>query len=245
MPEVQITRCSRGQRFCYRCGHELIAYYDSLKMKVDSSGAVDAGFARHFKRAGSGRNSTGPPNLPVGTVVLEVNAFDTNTDTPPATPPKASLKVLLPTGDVFDRELTTAETQIGKGPRNDIVIADPAVSTAHAMVRLEGDGYSISDLGSRNGTYVNGERVAESRQLNHGDVIGIGLSKLTFRLSDHSETGAIEVETVAAAVKASTPPPLTEESLAHAVVAAGLVDQIRCRSAARRCQGPKTLSRAS
>jgi hypothetical protein len=139
---------------------------------------------------------------------------------------------------VTDRELTT-ETQIGKGPRNDIVIADPAVSTAHAMVRLEGSGYLISDIGSRNGTFVNGERVAESRQLSHGDVIGIGLSKLTFRLSDHSETGAIELEGVAAALKATAPPPLTEESLALAVVSGGVVpkadvDRVRSDSKGRR-----------
>ena len=44
------------------------------------------------------------------------------------------------------------------------------------MVRLEGSVYTIKDIGSRNGTFDNGERVAESRPLNHGDVIGIGLS---------------------------------------------------------------------
>ena len=175
----------------------------------------------------------------MGTVVLEVNAFDTKTENPPATPPKASLKILLPTGDVFDRELATSETQIGKGPRNDIVIADPAVSTAHAKIRLEGDAYLLSDLGSRNGTFINGQRVAEPRQLRQGDVIGIGLSKLTFRFSDFSETGAIEGETVAAAVKSSAPPPLTEESVAHAVVSAGMVaksdvDRLRADAKGRR-----------
>src|SRR6185369_2269128 len=118
----------------------------------------------------------------------------------PSDPPStASLKILLPTGDVFDRDITNAETQIGKGPRNDLVIADPAVSTAHAILRRDGDSYTISDIGSRNGTYVNGERVAESQKLNHGDVIGIGLSKLTFRIGNHSETGAIDSEVITAA----------------------------------------------
>jgi pSer/pThr/pTyr-binding forkhead associated (FHA) protein len=138
-------------------------------------------------------------------------------------PPKASVKILLPTGDVFDRQLANAETQIGKGPRNDIVIADPAVSTAHAMIRLEGSGYTINDIGSRNGTYLNGERVNDSRQLNHGDVIGIGLSKLTFLLGDHGDTAAIELDEIARAAKPAAPPPLTEESLALAVMNAGVV----------------------
>src|SRR5262249_52298243 len=168
-----------------------------------------------------------PQKLPDSTVVLEENPLNTVTDNPEAQPSTASLKILLPTGDVFDRELTNAETQIGKGPRNDVVIADPAVSTAHAIIRREGSSFTITDIGSRNGTYVNGDRVGDTRQLNHGDVIGIGLSKLTFRIGDYSETGAIEKDVVAAALKKSGPPPLTEDSLATAIISAGLVPKAK------------------
>ena len=234
-PKCKSPVAREGQRFCYRCGNELNDYYDSLNLKVNPSGANDP------SRSAEVPPEAAPvaPRMPVGTVVLESHAFDTKTEAPPVTPPKASLKILLPSGDVFDRELTTAETQIGKGPRNDIVIADPAVSTAHAMVRLEGSAYTVNDIGSRNGTFVNGDRIAESRQLNHGDVIGIGLTKLTFRLGDHSETGAIEIASVVAAARPAAPPPLTEESLALAVAAAGLaskadVDRVRGDSKGRR-----------
>ena len=240
-PKCKSPVAREGQRFCYRCGHELNAYYDSLKIKLNAADAGEPGATIAPAVAAPSQEPDAPsPKLPVSTVVLDANAFDTQVDSPPAaTPVKASLKILLPTGDVFDRELTSEEIQIGKGPRNDIVIADPAVSTAHAIVRLDGETYSIRDIGSRNGTFVNGERVADSRQLSHGDVIGIGLSKLTFRLSDHSETGAIERETVQAALKAAVPPPLTEESLAHTVVSAGMVakaevDRVRGDSKGRR-----------
>jgi pSer/pThr/pTyr-binding forkhead associated (FHA) protein len=238
-PKCKSPVAREGQRFCYRCGHELNAYYESLKLRANPSGANDP-------VSGDASSPEGPkaippaPKMPVGTVVLEPHAFDTTIETPPATPQKASLKILLPTGDVFDRELTNAETQIGKGPRNDIVIADPAVSTAHAMVRLEGGVYTINDIGSRNGTFVNGERVAESRPLNHGDVIGIGLSKLTFRMGDdYSETGAIDLKELAATSRPPVPAPLTEESLALAAVAAGLVtkadvDRVRRDAKGRR-----------
>ena len=238
-PKCKSPVAREGQRFCYRCGHELNAYYESLKLRANPSGASDP-------LTGDASSPEGPkdippaPKMPVGTVVLEPHAFDTTIETPPATPQKASLKILLPTGDVFDRELTNAETQIGKGPRNDIVIADPAVSTAHAMVRLEGSVYTINDIGSRNGTFVNGERVAESRPLNHGDVIGIGLSKLTFRMGDdYSETGAIDLQELAAPSRPPVPAPLTEESLALAAVAAGLVtkadvDRVRRDAKGRR-----------
>jgi len=160
-PKCKSPVAREGQRFCYRCGHELNAYYDSLKLKVNASEAVEANV--EVNSSGDARAEPPAPQMPVGTVVLEMNAFDTKIEHSPQTPPKASLKILLPTGDVFDRDLSGEETQIGKGPRNDIVIADPAVSTAHAMVRLEGSAYFISDIGSRNGTYVNGERVADSR----------------------------------------------------------------------------------
>ncbi len=230
-PNCKSPVAREGQRFCYRCGHELNAYYDSIKMKVSPSGASDPllGVAENPEAAPETVQAT--PKLPVNTVVLEAHAFDTNQSPAEATP-AASVKILLPTGDVFDRELTNAETQIGKGPRNDIVIADPAVSTAHAMIRLEGTVYTINDIGSRNGTFVNGERVSEPRQLLHGDVIGIGLSKLTFRLGDYSDTTAIEVGEIAAAARPVPPPALTEESLASAVVTAGLatsadVDRVR------------------
>jgi pSer/pThr/pTyr-binding forkhead associated (FHA) protein len=237
-PKCKSPVAREGQRFCYRCGHDLNAYYDSLKLQVTPSGISDPLWNAAPAAETVAEPRRDPPKIPSSTVVLENNAFDTKVDNPPPSPPKASLKILLPTGDVFDRDLTTAETQIGKGPRNDIVIADPAVSTAHAMVRLEGSGYAISDIGSRNGTYVNGDRVADSRQLSHGDVIGIGLSKLTFRLSDHSETGAIEVADVVAA-RAAAPPPLTEDSLALALVSSGLVakkdvDRLRTDAKGRR-----------
>jgi pSer/pThr/pTyr-binding forkhead associated (FHA) protein len=237
-PKCKSPVARDGQRFCYRCGNDLNTYYDSLKMDVAPSGASDPLWnASSSSDAPKDAGSAEPK--PESTVVLEANAFKTTTDTPQPSPPKASLKILLPTGDVFDRELTNAETQIGKGPRNDVVIADPAVSTAHAMLRMEGSKFTITDIGSRNGTYVNGDRVANPRQLNHGDVIGIGLSKLTFRIEDYSETGAIEKDVVEAAMKKAGPPPLTEDSLATAVINAGLVskadiDRIRSDSKGRR-----------
>jgi pSer/pThr/pTyr-binding forkhead associated (FHA) protein len=238
-PKCKSPVARDGQRFCYRCGQELNAYYDSLSLKVsDLESATPPGDAGSKTEAQGEARSTGP-RMPVGTVVLEPDAFETKIDSHPAPPPKASLKILLPTGDVFDRELTASETQIGKGPRNDIVIADPAVSAAHAVIRLAGSAFTVNDIGSRNGTFINGERVNEPRQLNHGDVIGVGLSKLTFRLGDYSETGAIEVSDVVAAAKPAAPPPLTEESLALAITAAGLVskadaDRLRGSAGGRR-----------
>jgi pSer/pThr/pTyr-binding forkhead associated (FHA) protein len=235
-PKCKSPVAREGQRFCYRCGQELKDYYDSLKPNINSAESPESA---SDPVSNSQADAETPPPVPVGTVILKSDAFSGSDQNPAAAPRKASLKVLLPTGDVFDRDITDTEIQIGKGPRNDIVIADPAVSAAHAVIRIEDGAYVIDDLGSRNGTFIHGERVTTPRPLNHGDVIGIGLSKLTFRLDEHSDTTAIELADIAAAIKQVEPPALTEESLARAVVDAGLatkadVDRIRGDGKGRR-----------
>jgi pSer/pThr/pTyr-binding forkhead associated (FHA) protein len=102
--------------------------------------------------------------------------------------PKAQLKIKLPTGDEYFKPITKGEVRLGKGPHNDIVIADPSVSSVHALIALGDNGYTISDLGSRNGTYVNQERVVEPRALRSGDLINLGRSRLTFQSSSAGDT---------------------------------------------------------
>lgn len=234
-PKCKSPVARNGQRFCYRCGHDLGAYYESLKMESGQSGAVDTDVAL------DGALPEDPPRreLPAGTVILEPNAFDVGKA--PEAQPRANLKILLPTGDAFDREVDGEETQIGKGPRNDLVIADPSVSTAHSVLRRGKEGYTIADLGSRNGTFVNGERVTSPRRLTHGDLIGMGLSKLTFRLADHSETGSIDLDELTTASTSVGPPPLTEDSLASAVIKDGLVSQIDLDRARKTGEGRRLV----
>ena len=62
---------------------------------------------------------------------------------------------------------------IGRRSDNDIVIDNLAVSAHHATIRAEGPGLMLTDMGSRNGTYVNNERVDSSR-LAHQDWVTIG-----------------------------------------------------------------------
>jgi hypothetical protein len=71
--------------------------------------------------------------------------------------------------------------RIGRRPGNDINVEDLGVSKQHAELRRTPDGrYSIIDLGSHNGTYVNGTRVSQ-QELNEGDIITLGHA--TFRLA--------------------------------------------------------------
>jgi ABC-type multidrug transport system ATPase subunit/pSer/pThr/pTyr-binding forkhead associated (FHA) protein len=77
-----------------------------------------------------------------------------------------------------------ASLTIGRDRVNDIVLPHPVVSRKHARItRTGGDGeYKIEDLGSTNGTFVNGKRVVEPRTLYRGDSIHIGPIKLIFEV---------------------------------------------------------------
>ncbi len=94
-----------------------------------------------------------------------------------------------------------ANCPIGRSPSNELVVADRKVSRRHAVIHKQnGYEYWIVDLGSGNGTYVNGMRVSLPRQLIDNDKILFGEFAVTFRqtdLPDHvSRTAAIPSMTV-------------------------------------------------
>jgi len=79
-------------------------------------------------------------------------------------------------------QLQTDRTTVGKAPENDISLEeDSTASHLHAMLERFPAGWCVTDLGSANGTWVNGERIWSSRRLRHGDEIRVGHSRLIFR----------------------------------------------------------------
>jgi pSer/pThr/pTyr-binding forkhead associated (FHA) protein len=80
---------------------------------------------------------------------------------------------------IKDVQLTKERTTLGRRPYNDVVIDNLAVSGEHAVVHLRGDEVEIEDLGSTNGTYVNGKPV-KRQELFNGDVIEVGKYKVRF-----------------------------------------------------------------
>ena len=77
----------------------------------------------------------------------------------------------------------TGRVSIGRIDCN-VVLADPKVSKTHAMISPTPEGFVISDLHSTNGTFVNDERLAGPRRLEHLDRIRVGNSEfLVFRLA--------------------------------------------------------------
>ncbi|GAA1613476.1 ATP-binding cassette domain-containing protein [Catellatospora bangladeshensis] len=86
--------------------------------------------------------------------------------------------------------------RLGREADNDIVLADLQASRYHAELRRTGDTFTLVDLGSRNGTFLNGRQVAKPTLMHAGDMVSIGRHELLFdgvRLHDHVDTGPASI----------------------------------------------------
>lgn len=73
--------------------------------------------------------------------------------------------------------LQGTQVTIGSDSKNDFIVKAPTVSRTHAMIRRQLGGYTISDLQSTNGTYVNGKRISATAPIRPGDEIRLGSAK--------------------------------------------------------------------
>jgi pSer/pThr/pTyr-binding forkhead associated (FHA) protein len=93
----------------------------------------------------------------------------------------AFLEIWRPTGTEL-LPLESGRLSIGREETNDVAIpADERASRLHALVEILPAGWSVRDLGSTNGTFVNGERIVSDRALRAGDEIKVGDTRLVFR----------------------------------------------------------------
>jgi DNA-binding CsgD family transcriptional regulator len=109
------------------------------------------------------------------------------------------LEVWTPAG----RELVTLEAgrlTLGTDPANDLSLAgDPTLSRLHAVLERYEAGWCVRDLDSRNGTFVNGQRIWSERPLRPGDELRVGATRLVYRGDEPGGGGA--------GTQASEPPP--------------------------------------
>jgi TolB protein len=84
-------------------------------------------------------------------------------------------------GRVIREEELRGELSIGRGEDSDLRLLDPKASRHHALIRQEGRRFVLTDLGSANGTRVNGVPITGPHALKHGDRIIIGDAELTYR----------------------------------------------------------------
>jgi ABC transport system ATP-binding/permease protein len=108
----------------------------------------------------------------------------------------ATLIVRLPPDRVRTLTLTHEALSIGRHPTNQLVIDVPTVSAEHALIEYQAGCYRIIDRGSRNGTFVNGQRIT-AVDLNDGDLIRLGemgdsAVTLTFRGGQAPQATSLE-----------------------------------------------------
>jgi len=87
--------------------------------------------------------------------------------------------------------LDRASTVIGRGASADLVLHEATISRAHALLAFRGDQLFVQDLGSTNGTIVNGVSAPTQVDLSHDDELKMG--RLVLRILRSQEEGAIDV----------------------------------------------------
>jgi hypothetical protein len=160
---VLCTRCGHqnpeGSRFCAQCGaalsQERVGESTSVIPKVGSDDAVETG---EVPEATADAHASTIESLPAGSALLVVKRG-----------PNAGSRFLL------DQDVTTA----GRHPDSDIFLDDVTVSRRHVEFHREGGGFSVHDVGSLNGTYVNREPV-DVAPLAGGDEVQIGKFRLVY-----------------------------------------------------------------
>lgn len=151
------TRCGQAlpadANFCPACGAHVDEEAGGTQAGPESTTAsIDAGLFDDREQL------EGVPTLAPGTGMLIV-----------VRGPNAGSRFLV------DRDMTT----VGRHPDSDIFLDDVTVSRRHAEIARREGALVLSDLGSLNGTYVNGDRV-EERELVSGDELQVGRFKLLF-----------------------------------------------------------------
>jgi hypothetical protein len=107
------------------------------------------------------------------------------------------------TGEVFP--LGFEPTSIGRHADNEIILPDNQASRHHAEIVMQGGRWLIADLGSANGTFVNGEMLTGPQVLNHGDLVRVGQTQFRVEIAAAIAAQDTLVERMPAAAAAPTP----------------------------------------
>jgi pSer/pThr/pTyr-binding forkhead associated (FHA) protein len=160
MASVFCAQCGHqnpdDSRFCARCGASLTVADEPTAPSDQTSTISIAGLEveDHDDLAGELLEEV----LPAGFALLVVQRG-----------PNAGSRFLL------DKDVTTA----GRSPDSDIFLDDVTVSRRHAQFTRTGEGFTVADVGSLNGTYLNRERI-EQAVVHNGDEVQVGKFRLLF-----------------------------------------------------------------
>ncbi|HEY2313324.1 MAG TPA: FHA domain-containing protein [Streptosporangiaceae bacterium] len=168
MPTVFCTSCGEpnpdGARYCARCGSALVRRVGDRVADTTSTISIGGGDLDIDQFDEADADAAAMAALPPGTALLSVRRG-----------PNAGSRFLL------DSDLTL----VGRHPGSDIFLDDVTVSRRHAEFYRQGGRFTVRDVGSLNGTYVNRERIEEA-SLHQGDEVQVGKFRLVFLLGPGS-----------------------------------------------------------
>jgi hypothetical protein len=167
MASVFCTQCGQqnpdDSKFCARCGAPLTIPATSGAPAVDQTTTISMTSVDATEEHADDLDDVAVESLPFGSALLVVKRG-----------PNAGSRFLL------DKDVTT----VGRHPESDIFLDDVTVSRRHAEFQRHDGGFSVRDVGSLNGTYLNRERIEES-PLAGGDEVQIGKFRLVYFTSGH------------------------------------------------------------
>ena len=103
-----------------------------------------------------------------------------------------NLLIQGPSGPARLFVLAAASSTVGRAAINDVVLDDPRVSRFHAVINIDGPFVTIEDLESKNGVFVNSQRISID-VLTHGDVLTLGDCRIRF-VAEEQEYSHVEAE---------------------------------------------------
>ena len=107
----------------------------------------------------------------------------------------ATLSIYVPDQEPFAVDLAGIEKlSVGRGPENDVVLDHISLSGSHAVIQNNEGVYQVTDLGSTNGTFANGEQVTEIT-LSEGLQIAFGSVQAVFSEGAEAASGALDADT--------------------------------------------------
>src|SRR5215510_14891986 len=127
--------------------------------------------------------------------------------------PRAEVTVYSPLFSPFRQQLQGPTVSIGRASDCTIPIKDRYLSRKHAEI-VAGDGHWVlKDLGSANGTYLNGSRVEHSLRLHAGERIRLGDTEIVFETAEHNTDRFLAIEETASASSATISVPVHDSEI--------------------------------
>jgi len=195
---VRTRRLSRAD--VIRIGHDEFRFYADAPAPVPAAPAADPALPE-LPTGASERLSNTLHGLPVSELQRQVT---------PGSAPAPLASLLFRSGDLRGRRIPikVPVVNIGRGDYNDILISDPSVSTMHAKLQRREAVWVLTDLGSTNGTFVEGERLTGEQPLTPGATIRFGEVSALFEPLDDDvpATTAAGTRVMDRVDSASTPP---------------------------------------